>query len=49
MSIKKISLKDKLEEEQKYIDELTYENIGLMDRNIRLYFENKRLREKVEK
>jgi regulator of replication initiation timing len=41
--------KDKVKSENQYVLDLIYESIKLMEENIRLYLENKKLRERVLK
>jgi regulator of replication initiation timing len=40
-------LKSELKLNKDFVEELIYENIKLMDENIRLYFENTKIRESL--
>jgi hypothetical protein len=48
MNIFNYDFKDNKNEDRDYINDLIFENIALMDNNIKLLVENRRLREKVE-
>lgn len=48
MSMKHLEFDDKEREDKDFINDLIYENIALMDNNIKLLVENRRLRERVE-
>jgi hypothetical protein len=48
MSMRHLEFRDKEKENKDFINDLIYENIALMDSNIKLLVENRRLRERVE-
>jgi regulator of replication initiation timing len=47
MNVNDLEIDEEIQDKQEFVEELIYENIKLMDENIKLDLENKRLREKM--
>jgi uncharacterized protein YdhG (YjbR/CyaY superfamily) len=48
MGMRQLEFDDKEKVDKDFINDLIYENIALMDSNIKLLVENRRLRDRVE-
>jgi hypothetical protein len=48
MKIEDLAFSDKRKEDKDFVNDLIYENIALMDSNIKLLVENKSLKDRVE-